>query len=288
MALSAAGVIPIIGGAKIIKQSHKQLERYQVKTANLSYGTMTYVDQGSGETLLPLHGLFGGYDQGYEVGVGCGFPGRVLAPSRFGYLGSDVSGRGTPKEQARALVELLDYSGIDKTFVLGCSAGGTHALRLALDFPERVKGVILYSSRMPLVQKPAKPAQYLGPPKFICNDIVMYLFSPLFAALSSMPLHAIIGTFPMEKRRAGVHIDSAISNPDMEKNFDDYPIESLTMPVLIFSAMDDRLIKFADVENVIHRFPTRVFVPFENGGHLIVGHDIEIHKTVNEFTAKYR
>ena len=167
MTLSAMGVIPIVRGMKIIKQSYKQLERYQVKIADLSYGRMTYVDQGSGETLLALHGIFGGYDQGYELGVNCGFPGRVIAPSRFGYLGSDVSGQGTPKEQARALVELLDYSGVDKTFVIGGSAGGTHAIRLALDFPDRVKGVILYSSRMPLLKRPTKPTQYMGPPKFI-------------------------------------------------------------------------------------------------------------------------
>ena len=84
MTLSAMGVIPIVRGVKIIKQSYKQLECYQVKTADLSYGRMTYVDQGSGETLLALHGIFGGYDQGYELGVNCGFPGRVIAPSRIG------------------------------------------------------------------------------------------------------------------------------------------------------------------------------------------------------------
>lgn len=290
MTLSAMGVIPIVRGVKIIKQSYKQLERYQVKTADLSYGRMTYVDQGSGETLLALHGIFGGYDQGYELGVNCGFPGRVIAPSRFGYLGSDVSGQGTPKEQARALVELLDYSGVDKTFVIGGSAGGTHAIRLALDFPERVKGVILYSSRMPLPKRPTKPMQYkyMGPPKFICNDIAMYLLSPVVAMMTSTPLHSVMSILPIGKRKAGAYIDSVISNPDMAKNFDDYRIESLTVPVLIFSAMDDRLIKFTDVEKVIRRFPNKVFVPFENGGHLIVGHDVEIHNTVNEFIARYR
>jgi hydrolase, alpha/beta domain protein len=108
------------------------------------------------------------------------------------------------------------------------------------------------------------------------------------AMMTSTPLHSVTSILPIEKRKVGAYIDSAISNPDMAKNFDDYRIESLTVPVLIFSAMDDRLIKFTDVEKVIRRFPNKVFVPFENGGHLIVGHDVEIHNTVNEFVARYR
>ncbi|MFZ1646516.1 MAG: alpha/beta hydrolase, partial [Blautia wexlerae] len=62
---------------------------------------------------------------------------RIIAPSRFGYLESDVKGKGIPKDQSKAYVELLDKLGIDKVYVMGASAGGTSAIRVALDYPER-------------------------------------------------------------------------------------------------------------------------------------------------------
>jgi len=110
---------------------------------------MTYVDVGEGDVILSVHGIFGGYDQAYDNVKNRTSQNRVLAPSRFGYLGSDVKGEGTPMEQAAAFEELLDYLDIDQVFVLATSAGGTPAIRFALDYPERIKGLILYCSAMP-------------------------------------------------------------------------------------------------------------------------------------------
>uniref|UniRef100_UPI0028E18E35 alpha/beta fold hydrolase n=1 Tax=Bradyrhizobium cosmicum TaxID=1404864 RepID=UPI0028E18E35 len=67
---------------------------------------------------------------------------RIIAPSRFGYPGSSVAGEGTPKEQAAALIALLNILNIETVYVLGASAGGTLALRFALDYPERTAGLI--------------------------------------------------------------------------------------------------------------------------------------------------
>ena len=144
------GILCIIG----INKANKKLKSYNVKTANLSYGEMTYVDEGEGEVILSVHGIFGGYDQAYETVKDWKNTHRLIAPSRFGYLDSSVKGDGSPKEQAKAYKELLDYLGIDKVFVLATSAGGTPAIRFSLDYPEYVKGLILYCSAMPLASKP--------------------------------------------------------------------------------------------------------------------------------------
>lgn len=100
----------------------------------------------AGETLLSVHGLYGGYDQALENVGSLSSRYRILAPSRFGYPGSSVKGEGTPREQAEAYVELLDILGIERVFILGASAGGTPAIRFALDFPQRAKGLILYTA----------------------------------------------------------------------------------------------------------------------------------------------
>lgn len=46
-----------------LSKAHKRLSNYDVKTATLSYGDVTYLDEGSCEIILSVHGIFGGYDQ---------------------------------------------------------------------------------------------------------------------------------------------------------------------------------------------------------------------------------
>ena len=76
--------------------------------------------------------------------------------------------------------------GIDSAFMLAASAGGTAAFRLALNYPERIKGLIFYSAAMPYKTNPVKYAEYAGPPAFVCNDYLMFVFKPLFKLLLGM------------------------------------------------------------------------------------------------------
>lgn len=244
---------------------------------------MNYVDKGRGEVILSVHGIFGGYDQAYDTCKDFASENRILAPSRFGYLGSDILGSGTPAEQATAYVELLDKLGIDKVFLLATSAGGSIAVQFALLYPERTKGLILYCSAMPLVEKPAKYAEYAGPPAFLCNDYAMFLLTPLFEPIMGMDPSTIYSMLPVGERREGVILDASITNPDMARNFDSYIIENLQVPSLILHAKDDKLASYQDVEKALNRFSNYTFVPFETGGHLMTGHAAEVKKAVLEF-----
>ena len=265
-----------------VRESKDRLAAYNVRTAALSYGDMTYVDSGSGEVILSVHGIFGGYDQAYDTCKDFCSDYRIIAPSRFGYLGSDVYGDGTPAEQAAAYVELLDKLGIDKVYLLATSAGGSIAIRFALDYPERTKGLILYCSAMPLVEKPEKYAEYAGPPAFLCNDYAMFLLSPMFEPIMGME-PTIYGMMPVNDRRDGVVLDASVTNPDMARNFEDYPIEDLQVPTLIFHAKDDKLASYADTKRAVSRFPNCTFISFESGGHLMTGHREEIKNAVSNF-----
>lgn len=70
---------------------------------------------------------------------------RVLVVDQPGYGGSDrpVIEGDYWKYTARALASLLDVLGIERTHLIGNSLGGGTALRLALDFPERVNKLVL-------------------------------------------------------------------------------------------------------------------------------------------------
>ena len=128
--------------------------------------------------ILSLHGIYGSYDQALENVREFSKYYRIIVPSRFGYPGSAVAGEGSPKEQAAALMALLDILNIEQVYVLGASAGGTPALRFALDYPERTAGLILLSSAPPPEEKPRKLPTRMGPPATLNHDYVMWLLSP--------------------------------------------------------------------------------------------------------------
>ena len=269
-----------------VKEGEKRLLSYYAKTADLSYGKMSYVDEGEGEVILSVHGIFGGYDQAFDTCKDFAPDFRILAPSRFGYLGSDISGKGTSAEQASAYIELLDNLGIDKVYLLATSAGGSIAIRFALDYPERTKGLILYCSAMPFAEKPEKYAEYAGPPAFLCSDYAMFLMSPLFEPIMGMEPSTIYSMLPVGERKDGVVLDARVTNPDMSRNFDDYKIEEMQVPVLILHAKDDKLASYKDVENALGRFRNCTFISFETGGHLMTGHSEEVKKAVLDFIGK--
>lgn len=266
-----------------VRRARRRLDEYGARTAHLSYGAMTYLDEGEGEPLLSVHGLFGGYDQAFENVRDRLGSNRIVAPSRFGYLGSDVLREGTPADQAEAFVELLDVLGVEETYVLGASAGGTPAIRFALDHPERTKGLILYSSAPPSVAPPTKDPGYQASPPLLTSDYAMFLLNPFFQVAMGMSPETIHGMLPIADRRVGVDIDGRLTNPDMARNFADYPIEDLQVPTLILHARDDRVSKFAPMAAAAPRFPDLTFVAYDTGGHLMVGHETEGKATLDTF-----
>ncbi|MGI6033047.1 MAG: alpha/beta fold hydrolase [Coriobacteriales bacterium] len=237
-----------------MKESEDRLAAYGAETVQLSYGNISYVDAGEGETILSVHGIFGGYDQAFDTCRDFSSDYRIIAPSRVGYLGSDTLGDGTPVEQAIAYVGLLDKLEINKVHLLATSAGGSVAIRFALDYPEQTKGLISYSSAMPYTEKPATYPEYAGPPAFLCNDNAMFLISPLFEPIMGMEPSTIYTMLPVDERKNGVVLDASITNIDMARNYDDYHVEDLQVPTLVVHAKDDKLASYDDAEKPFRGF----------------------------------
>ena len=213
---------------------------------------------------------------------------RIIAPSRFGYLGSDIPDNPTPEKQARAFVELLDELNVDKAYLLATSAGGTVAIRFALDYPERTKGLILYSSAAPLLEKPDTYPEYAGPPAFLCHDKGMWMLRPFFKPMMGMESSTIYSMLPVYERREGIITDASITNPDMARNYDEYKIEEMRLPVIIFQAKDDKMADYEQMEQAVSRFPDCTFIVFETGGHLMVGNGERIDAELEKFLSDNR
>lgn len=284
-------IVVLVGIVRFLivkKEAQERLARYETmaKVADTSYGKVSYIDEGQGEGILICHGICGGYDQAYDTLAKGENSCRILAPSRFGYPGSDIPKTATIEMQVETFRELLDHLEIEKTYVLGTSAGGATAIRFALMYPERTKGLILYCSGYPELRKPEKKITYAGPPAAMCNDFLMWLVSPLFKPLMGMETETLNAILPMKPRKEGIMFDASVSNTVMVNDCTEYDMSNLEVPVLVIHAKDDKMADFKKVEPWIDRIRDCTFVALDSGGHLMEGNGKKIDIAVEQFIAK--
>ncbi len=290
LAVSVFSIITVIRYNVDIRKAYNRLSGYQIESINTEFGQLSYIDEGTGEPVLISHGIFGGYDQGYlslTNILGEGY--RIIAPSRFGYPGSDLPSTPTPENQAKAYIKLLDELDVEKVLVITTSAGGASGIKMAIDYPSRVNGLVLLSSGMPTAQKhPEEISGMTGPPAPLVNDFPMWFvinhfgFAMNMMMASDVPDDFYETMLPVKPRKVGIKNDESITNLDMAINYNDYPVEKLSLPILLVHAKDDPLAKYGEVEKFIEKVQPRTAI-FETGGHLITGHEEEVSKSIKSF-----
>lgn len=138
--------------------------------------------------LLFSYLLFGGFDLGLgtaDAYLGDGF--RVIAPSRFGYLGSSLQAGATLADQADAYAALLDALGVERTAVVGFSAGGRRRSSSRCGTPTGPAGWSCCAPRSRTGRATPKPvAQLLFGSDLVFWRLKAYLPS-LYARLLGMP-----------------------------------------------------------------------------------------------------
>lgn len=102
-----------------------------------------WVEQGSGEPLVFLHGLGGTSGSWAPQLAHFGPTRRCLAWDMPGYGDSLPEDPLTYESIARRFVEFLDDAGVASADVVGLSFGGMHALHVALRYPERIRSLVL-------------------------------------------------------------------------------------------------------------------------------------------------
>jgi pimeloyl-ACP methyl ester carboxylesterase len=266
-----------------------------------SEGDIEYILEGSGPVILISHGVTGGIDQGIGlVDMYIGKDYRYLYISRFGYLKSSFPDNPSAKLQARAYKELLDYLGIDSVFMFGNSAGGPSAIHFAIDYPERCKGLILVSSAVPGNTKPLPPEPVMKV-VFGCdfiywsaiklfgrNMLQMFVPGPVLKKLSKPERKELINDiflagFPISYRSKGVMFDTYVSNPSIDEGI---AFESITSPSLVIHAVDDPAPPVEGAREISARIPGCELITSGVGGHLILGHEKEIKKSVSLFISR--
>ncbi len=117
--------------------------------ANVAGTRVRYVDTGpgAGPAVVLIHGFASSLEAWDAVIPTLAREHRVLALDLKGFGWTDrAPGDYTPAAQARLVLALMDQRGIDKAAVVGHSYGASVALAVALQAPERVTRLGLYSA----------------------------------------------------------------------------------------------------------------------------------------------
>ena len=267
------------------------VERHVIST---QWGEVEYAERGSGDPVLVVHGIFHNCVGGL-LSVRDFSDRRFIAPSRFGYLGSNMPLDATPAHQADALAALLDALGIDRIDVIGESAGTTSALQLALRHPERVKHLAVLVGNLP-----GSPTAVVQPSwaRLFNRQLPLWL---LRAFAPSMMVRLVAGLpkgFVMSRDDArfvtefidslfpvspeGVDFDAFVSNADVN----DYNLEAINVPTLIIHTRDDQVASHEASKRAADRIPGARFVSLESGGHLMLGQTTTIRGELADFFAE--
>jgi pimeloyl-ACP methyl ester carboxylesterase len=288
-----------------IDAARRRIAALDWRSVETSFGKIEYVDRGEGPVVLVIHGITEAADGGLrdlaEELVPDGY--RLLVPSRFGYLGSEMPELATPAMQADAFARFLDALGIEDAVVLAGSAGSTSALHLGVRHPERVRALVLVSANVPgphlskgMPPRPLFKAIFGSDP--ILWAMITYL-PGLMARLSqvlqvpdgaqlipgdeeklSLAMHNVL----LGKRRvAGEVFDAYVSNPDVNR----IDLSRVLVPTLVMHARDDPGPPYASAVEMARRIPDARLVTVESGGHLMLGDHADATLEVARFLAEH-
>lgn len=299
----AAGVTATVLAKRDVRARVARLEAER-HVAQTSHGPVEYVTWGRGPPVLVVHGAGGGFDQGRLIAQACGGEGFTwIAPSRFGYLGGPPPADPSTPAQADAFVELLDQLGVERVGVLAFSGGVPPALQLAERHPDRVAGLALLSSAPFTPYSPdieGRPLPGWLYQALFGNDVVYWTLSKTsrgalerafdartelregLSAEEQAFVHDVVDTFlPASRRLAGVLNEGAAIDPATT-----YALEDVSAPTLVIHARDDRINPFDVGATITARVPGAELVPFDAGGHLLLGHHAEVRARVSGFLAR--
>ncbi|MGO4328963.1 alpha/beta fold hydrolase [Cupriavidus sp. 2TAF22] len=215
------------------------------------------LDRGAGEPVVLISGLGGLAAFWRPVVEILETSRRVISLDHPGVGKSRIQGAPTISGIADAVIRCLDERGIEQADIIGHSTGSLVAQAMALDFPPRVKSIVLSSGWA----KPDKRFQdFFAFRKHVLRELGGDAYNTL-TKLTAYPSEWYGKHLATEARldfpmTADVDIDMVIARIDMLLDYTRYKeLVALRAPTLVVGAQDDYIIPFHHSQELARLIP---------------------------------
>ena len=301
--LAFAALGAAVGAYSITRSQQEKLARIQLLEQRsgiieTALGAIETEIVGDGPTVIIAHGALGGHDRARLYSFPeAGF--RFICPSRPGYLRTPLSVGQSFEQQADAMAALLDALQIEKSAILGCSAGGPVAIHFALRHPDRCWGLVLGNA----ITGPLSSTHGLMGPIaralfdwdwltwFGVNRLVLYSLRPkLYQHVRGVPgkqdkVVAMLKTmYPTSLRRPGF-----VNDMEQIYQYPSYPLGQITTPTMVIHGTSDMVVPFSHGLRSADTIPGAQFFSIEAGTHLdFISHAEIIRLKIAAFLSEHK
>ena len=183
----------------------------------------------------------------------------------------------SPEAQTALVLGLMDLYNVDQAVLVGNSAGGTIAMQVALAHPERVSALILVD---PAVYNGGGAPAWSRP---LLSTPQMRRIGPLFVRQIESRGEHLLSTAWHNPNNLTQEQITLYKKPLLVENWDKAlweftlasrasnlagRLQDLTLPVLVITGDDDRIVPTADSIRLAGELPNARLVVIENAGHV--------------------
>ncbi|MFJ9381823.1 alpha/beta fold hydrolase [Streptomyces sp. NPDC101455] len=194
---------------------------------------------------------------------------RAIAPDLVGF-GATVPAPGTAygiREWGAHTLRVLDALDIDKAWVVGNSLGGWIALQLAIDYPDRVLGVISMgtggSAPTAAIKAHAAPDTEFGA---LRRSFEGFVTDPGLVSDAMVAARQVVAEYEVSSGR----LDQVIEARERDRvalPLDNDALAGLELPVLLVHGLADHVIPPTRTWELVNVIPTADAVVFQGCGH---------------------
>jgi pimeloyl-ACP methyl ester carboxylesterase len=252
------------------------MNQYERQTLTVNGAKVVMLTAGSGEPLLFLHGA--GTVTGSDFGLPWADKYRVLMPFHPGFGESgDAPHLADIHDYVMHYVDLLDELKLDKVNLVGFSMGGLLAARLASQYPNRVKKLVLVAPAGLRDDKHPMADIFSMPPEVLMASLAND-FNVVARHLPKEVTPDFIGERYRESSTAAKLIWERPYDPKLPRG-----AHRLKMPVLVVWGEDDKIVPVQQTETWHHMLPHAEIKIFKGAGHLVLDEKPEAVQAVADF-----
>jgi 3-oxoadipate enol-lactonase len=252
------------------------------RNAEIKDVRLRYYVGGEGPPLMLVHGLAGAASNWVEVAPRLTRAFRVLVPDLPGHAGSTPFPAVTTLDPfADRLAALAALEGLEQPALVGHSLGGVVALRLAVNFPDRVKALVLtaaagirsstreaerYLAAAALLRPSRRYSRHrnaIARSRLLRNLVFGYFGASDPAAMSDRAVDGFLAGL-------GVHTDTLSARRALVRDDPRVDLEHVGCPVLLLWGARDNQVTVDDAFEYARRLraPVRLIAAC---GHLLIG-----------------